>query len=491
AMATTRAREVGIRTVVGARRGDLIGQFLGESLLLSFFGLAIALLLLYLLLPAFNHIAGKSLSMGMALDPLTIFGFLSVTILAAILAGSYPAFYLTGMRPQTAIQGKVITGTTGAWGKRLRSGLVVFQFFLSIVLILATIAIVVQMRYIRNKDLGFDHRNLLSLHLNRTCRGEYASLKMELLRHPAVLGVTADWQNPMNISSTVTALEWEGKNPNETLSMHFDWVDYDYFETLKIPVALGRTFSPAFAADEAEGYIVNEAAVRMMGMVNPVGQNLSVFRKPGRIIGVVRDFHFQPLRHRIHPIVFMLRPTGGQHIMIRFNPAATAQALQHIGDTFKQFDPEQAAAFQYSFFDQQMMQLGYDFEAKIQAAALLFTILALLIACAGLFALAAFLTQQRTKEVGIRKVLGASAGQISYLLSKEFSAWVVLANLFAWPVAYFLNRQLFTIYAYHADIGIQYYLFAGLVTFVIAASTAGLLTMRSASANPVRALRYE
>ena len=491
AMAMTRAKEIAVRTTVGARRSDLIGQFLGESLMVSFFSFLVALVLLNFILPQFNHIAGKALSLSEIMKPWVLIGFFGITIFSALIAGSYPAFYLTRFQAQTIVRSARSIHTPGLWGQRLRKSLVVFQFTLSVILILATVALSRQMRFVKNADLGFDQHNLVSLTLGDKLAAQYSSLRTELMRNSAIIGVTAGCQNPMNISSSVSALDWEGKNANDTFSMHFDWIDYNYFETLKIPVVDGRGFSEKFPADEEDGYVVNESAVKMMAMSDPVGQSLSVFKKKGQIVGVVKDFHFRSLHFQIRPIVFMLKPSAVSNIFMRINPMATAEALHHIEMVFQKMDPKRATTFRLQFFDDQIMQSQYAKEEKIQRSALLFSSLAVLIACAGLFGLAAFLTEQRTREVGIRKILGASVLQVSLMLSQEFSKWVLVANILAWPIAYFIIKQLLAMYAYHTDIGLQFYLLTGCATFLIAGVTVGLLTLRTACTNPVDSLRYE
>ncbi len=491
AMAVTRVKEIAVRTTVGAQRTDLMVQFLGESLLVSFLSFLIALGLLYLILPTFNQIAGTALSLQGLANPLVPLAFLAVTLFAALIAGSYPAFYLTRFQPHAIIKGAGTVQTPGLRGQGLRKSLVVFQFAISVILILTTITVSRQMQYIKKADLGFDQHNLISVPVGNKLAGQFATLKTELERNSAIIDVTAGCQNPMNISSSVSAVDWEGKRADGTYSMHFDWIDYNYFETLQVPIIAGRGFSQAFPADEKDGYVVNESAVRMMGMTDPIGQSLTVFKKKGRIVGVVRDFHFRPLHHQIRPIVFILKRSAISNLFIRINPAATTEALHHIAAVMQKMDPEKAATLRLRFFDDQLIRSQYAMEEKIQRSALLFTTLAILIACAGLFGLAAFLTEQRTREVGIRKILGASRLQLSVMLSREFSKWVLLANVFAWPAAYFVIKQMLAVYAYHTHMGIQFYILSGCATFVIAGLTVGLLTLKTASRHPVAALRCE
>lgn len=491
AMAMTRAKEVAVRTTAGAQRTDLIVQFLGESLLVAFFAFLIALSLLYLILPTFNQVAGTALSLQGMANPWVPLAFLAVTLLTAVIAGSYPAFYLTRFQPHAIIKSAGMVQTPALRGRRLRKSLVVFQFAVSVILILATITVSRQMQYIKKADLGFDQHNLISIPVGNKLAGQFATLKTELERNSTIIDVTAGCQNPMNIASSVSAVDWEGKRANGAYSMHFDWIDYNYFETLKVPFVAGRGFSEAFPADEKDGYVVNESAVRMMGMTDPIGQSLTVFNNKGRIVGVVKDFHFRPLYHQIQPIVFILKRSAISNLFIRINPASTPEALRHIAAVIQKMDPEKGATLRLHFFDDQLIASQYAMEEKIQRSALLFTTLAILIACAGLFGLAAFLTEQRTREVGIRKILGASRLQLSVMLSREFSKWVLLANVFAWPAAYFVIKQMLAIYAYHTHMGIQFYFLTGCATFAIAGLTVSLLTLKTAHRHPVTALRYE
>jgi len=483
-----RAKEIGIRKAVGGRKADILWQFLGESFVCSLSALALAAGLTLLLLPTFNNVMRSSLSPQSLGNPLVILSALVIAAVAALLGGGYPAMIMARLEPQVHLQA---TGLSRPRRGILRKSLIVLQFALSAILMIGTMVVERQIAFIKNTDLGYDHHDLISLNLSQTLRDRYDLLRTELLRHSSILAVTAAAQNPGNIGSSVSAVDWEGKDPARTVVFNFDWVGFDYFETLRIPVVSGRSFSREFLADAESGYIVNETAVRMMGLKNPVGQRLSVFREDGRIVGVVKDFHYQPLRSPIGPFVFLFNPKRNGRCFIRISPGSEEDAIRHIETAFRTVAPEEPFQFDFLFLDEQIMRWEYEFEARIQSGARLTAVLSVLIAGIGLFGLAAYLTERRTKEIGVRKVLGASVSRIALALSREFVPLVILANVLAGPVAYLLGRKILGIYAYHIPLG--WGIFAGTlgVTLLIAVFAVGVLALRAARRNPVQSLRYE
>ncbi len=489
AAAAARAREIGIRKTVGARKSDVVRQFLGESLGTSFLALAAALVLLALVLPAFNRIAGKSLVFGAVLKPSTILGFLAITVLAGLAAGVYPAFALSSFQAREVLTGRAAGGLRHSAG--LRKGLVVFQFALSLVLVIWTAVIGRQIAFIKAKDLGFDRDNLVVFRLGPALSRGYEGFKAELLKNPGIVGMTAGLQNPVNIGSTVFggAVDWTGKDPAAKVTLNWDYVDYDYFETLKATFVAGRPFSRDFPSDAQGAFVINEAAASLMGFPDPVGQRLKIFRNEGAIVGVVRDFHFRPLRHAIRPIVFLLRPSARSWAFVRIAPGTAAASLRTIGETVKKIDPD--TLFESVFFDDLMIRSQYVVEQKIWTVSNYLTAAAVFIACIGLFGLALFITQQRTKEIGIRKVMGASAPGLAGKLARDFLAWVALAVVLAWPLAYWVSAKLLSAYAYRSSLGPGLFLLAGLAMLAIAALTVGVQVLRAARANPVDSLRYE
>jgi putative ABC transport system permease protein len=296
-------------------------------------------------------------------------------------------------------------------------------------------------------------------------------------------------QGPWNINSTVSAVEWDGKDPQETLNMHWDYVDYDYFQTLGINVIQGRPFSKDYSSDGTQAYLVNEEAAKLMGMDSPVGQRLSVFRKEGTIIGVVKNFHFQPMYFEIKPFVFMLRPASDSYVFLKLKPDHTPSTLEFIKKAYTEFEKDMP--FSPLFFNDILKTWIYSSEIQASKIAGYFTLLAIVISSLGLFGLAAFMAERRTKEIGIRKVLGASVSSVVVMLSKDFTKWVVLSNIFAWPAAYFFLRKLLERYAYRVNLGLEIFIFSAAAALFIAISAVGYQAFKAAQANPVKSLRYE
>jgi putative ABC transport system permease protein len=489
ARASTRAKEIGIRKTVGARKSDIVRQFLGESLGTAFLALGAALVLVALLLPVFNRIAGKELSFGVVLRASTILGFLVITMFAGLAAGIYPAFALSSFQPRAILAGRA--GGRLRHSAGLRKGLVVFQFALSLVLVVGTAVVGRQIAFIKSKDLGFDRQNLVVFRLGPALAGGFDAFKNELLGTPGIESVTAGLQNPVNIGSTVygSGVDWAGKDPARNVTLNWDWVDYDYFETLKTSFVAGRPFSRAFPSDAQGAFVINEAAAKLMGIGDPVGQRMRVFDREGTIVGVVRDFHFRPLRVAIEPIVFRLRPSAKSWAFVRIAPGTAAKSLGAIAAAVKRIDPDSLS--QSDFFDDLMIRSQYSIEQKIWTVSNYLSLAAVFIACIGLFGLASFLTQQRAKEIGVRKVMGASAPGLTVKLAREFLAWVLLAIVLAYPAALWASRKILGMYAYRAPVGPGLFALAGLAMLVIAALTVGSHTMRAARSNPVDSLRYE
>jgi len=485
AQATTRAKEVGVRKVVGARKTDLIGQFMGESLVISFITLVLASGFLALLLPFFNQLMGKQFSLNLLLKPEVIFGFLGLALITGIFAGVYPAFYLSRIQPGNTMKGLFRVRNRGS----SRKILVAAQFSLSIIMIISTLVVFKQLNYMMSTDLGFDKENLLVLQMSRKMQEGFEPLRNDLLNNPQVESVTKSLQGPWHIGSTVSAVDWKGKAPDEKVSMHWDYVGYDYFSTLKMNIIEGRAFSREFPTDPREAYIVNEEAVKLMGMESPAGKPLSVFRNQGQIIGVVKNFHFQPLTHDIKPFVFMLRPDSGSLVFIRIRPENIPTTLKNIRTLLAKHDP----SYQENllFFNDVLSQYIYTSEEKTGKIAGCFTLLAVLISSIGLFGLSSFMAQQRTKEIGIRKIVGASISNIMSLVSKEFLVLLFVSNVIAWPVAYLVMKNFLEKYSYRTHIGIELFILSGLAAFLIALLTISYQAIKAARANPADSLRCE
>jgi predicted permease len=488
AKAGTRASEVGMRKVVGAGKTDLIKQFFGESVVLSFIALIGAILIVEIMLPAFNNLSGKRLSLDPSGNITIILGLMGITLFVGILSGSYPALFLSSFQPV-----KVLKGSFGSGSQRslFRKILVVSQFTLSIFLIIGTIIIYKQLDYIKNRDLGYDKEHLVFVYMQGELKAKYESAKSELLRNSDILKVTRSLQLPSNIASTVSALDWEGKNPDEKVSMNWDIVDFGYFETLKMDIVQGRSFSREFATDVSEAYIVNEEAVKLMGMESPVGKRLSVFRNEGKIIGVVKNFNFKSLHHKIRPFVYMMNPNWISMMdcmFIRIAPDNISATVKYIESTCKKINP--AYPLRYRFFDEWLERL-YRNEQRMGKIVGYFTFLAIAISCLGLFGMASFMTEQRTKEIGIRKVLGAPVSRIILLLSADFTKWVLAANIIAWPLAYFAISKWLENFAYRTNLNMSIFVLSGVLALVTALLTVSYQTLKAALANPVESLRHE
>ncbi len=485
AKATTRAKEVGVRKVVGARKADLVRQFIGESLMISLFTLLIAVALMAAFLPAFNELLGKQFSMGLLLKPGVGLGFLGIALFTGVLAGAYPALFLSAFQPGSILKGLIRSETKSS----LRKILVVVQFSLTIIMIISTVVLFRQLGFVMSTDLGFDRENMVVVQMSQQMQESFEPFRNELLNNTHVRGVTRSLQGPWNIGSTVGAVDWDGKPPDESVSMHWDYVGYDYFAAFGMEIIDGRAFSHEFSTDQKEAYIVNEEAVKMMGMTSPIGERLSVFRNEGQIIGVVKDFHFQPLYHEVKPFVFMLRPDSGSLAFVRIQPENISGTLEHIKNTMTKFDP--ASPTDTIFFNEILTNYIYITERQARKIAGYFTLLALLISSLGLFGLAAFMAERRTKEIGIRKVVGASVKDVVFMLSKDFTKWVLLSNIIAWPVAYFVMKKLLERYAYRTHIGWDIFVLSGLAALLIALLTISYQAFKSARANPADSLRYE
>jgi predicted permease len=485
AKATTRAKEVGVRKVVGARKGDLISQFIGESLIISLVTLAIAVILLAAFLPVLNEILGKQFSLQILFKPVVLLGFLGIALVTGALAGAYPALYLSAFQPGSILKGLIRSRTKSS----LRKVLVVVQFSLTIIMIISTVVLFRQMGFVMSTDLGFDRENLVVVQMSQQIQERFEPFRNDLLKNPQIQAVTRSLQGPWYIGSTVSAVDWDGKPPDETVSMHWDYVSYDYFDTFGMEIIDGRAFSREYSTDQTEAYVVNEEAAEMMGMESPVGKRLSVFKNDGQIIGVVKNFHFQPLYHEVKPFVYMLRPNSGSLAFVRIRPENISGTLGHIQNTMKNIAPGSPA--ELLFFNDVLTNYIYTTERTARKIAGYFTLLALVISSLGLLGLAAFMAERRTKEIGIRKVVGASVKDVVVMLSRDFTKWVLLSNVIAWPVAYFVMQKLLERYAYRTQIGWEIFLLSGFAALLIAILTVSYQAIKAAKTNPSDSLRYE
>jgi ABC-type lipoprotein release transport system permease subunit len=484
ARAGARSKEVGLRKVVGARKSDVIRQFYRESLLHSCLALVMAVCLVLLVLPAFNNLAEKSLHLSLVRDSALLLALLAITVVTGIVAGSYPALFLSSFRPAVVLKS---ASPSGSSKPRLRKTLVVIQFSIAIVLLIGTAAVRRQLDYIRNVNLGFNRHHIVTMAMNRVIRSNYQALRDELLRDPGVVNVTASNGQPTYVGN-INPFWWEGRNPGQYETMNFIATDHDFIKTFEMEIVAGRDFSREFKTD-AENYIVNEAAVRLMGFKDPVGKRFSMWDYKGVIIGVVKDFHNRPLSQAITPTAITLLPNWAPFQMyVRVRPENVTRTMDRIEATWKRLVPGQP--FEPVFLDQTFDDL-YRSDRRMGVLFRDFAGLAIFISCLGIFGLAAFTADQRTKEIGVRKVLGASIAGIVSLLSREFVVLVTVANLIAWPAGYYMTNRLLRNYAYRTDVPFWVFIGAGLLAYLVALLTVSYQAVKAARTEPVKALKYE
>jgi len=483
ARSTSRAREIGVRKAVGATQGSLVGRFIGESVLTALAALVLAVLLVILVLPVFNDLTGKHIGIDY-LDPVPWLTFLGIALVTGLLAGSYPAFYLSSFNVISVLR-NAVGHRRGAAG--VRKGLVVFQFALSTLLIVGTMTVYLQLDYIRHKKLGLDRENLLYLTLEGGVQSQFDAFKQELLQQPGILSVTTASQNPLSIGQSTTDPSWEGKDPESEILFHIINANYDFVETMKMELADGRTFSRAFATDSVN-YLINEQTARAMGMENPLGAQLRFWGQDGEVIGIVKDFHMTSLYAEIEPTIIRLDPDNTGMLFVRTEAGRTQEALASLQTVYERFNPEYP--FEYHFLDERFEQT-YRNEQVVGTLSNYFAVLAVFIACLGLFGLASYTAEQRTKEIGIRKVLGASVPNLVLLFSRDFIKLVMIAFVLAVPLAYYAVNQWLQDFAYRIDISWPIFLLAGVAALAIAWLTVSYQSVRAALANPVASLRTE
>ena len=479
-----RAKEVGMRKVVGARRSNVIKQFFGESILLSTIALCVAIGLVVLLLPAFNNIAQKSLSLNPGNNASILLGLLGITLFTGFISGSYPALFLSAFHPVRVIKG---TYTKSSQKPMLRRALVIFQFTIAIVLIIGTVFVYKQLNYIRNKELGFNRRQVLSVPMNDAIRANVESYKNETLHHSSVINVTSATSRPTRVGN-INPVYWEGRGPDQYETFKFVAMEVDYIKTFEMEIVDGRDFSTDLQTD-TQNYIVNEEAVKFMELENPVGKLFSIWDRKGQIIGVVKNFHSRSLHNEFEPVVLTLtRNWRHNYVFIRIRPENTSQTLKDLEGIWKKFAPNYP--FSYQFLDEAFEAL-YQTDQRTGTLFRYFTILAIFISCLGIFGLAAFSAEHRTKEIGVRKVLGASISSIVALISKEFIILLTLANVIAWPAAFLLMDKMLSNYAYRTGMSVWIFLLAGVLAYSIALITVSYQAFKAARTDPINALRYE
>lgn len=493
ALSINRVKEIGIKKTIGAKKSDIVRQFLLESVFLAFLALPVALVVARLLLPVFRSILDAELPLSFAGNSPLLGGALVLTFIVGLASGVYPALVVSGYEPTRALKGK---SNPGGQGSLLRRSLVVFQYVSSVVLVIGALVVSAQMRYVRDKNLGFDREEIVIVPVKdyETELG-YPALKTAFLAGPAVRGVTASRGIPSRLRST-HAVWHEGLQGVQDVELPALTVDFDFLSTFGIMVVQGRDFSRAFPSDERTAYLINESAARALGWTEPLGKRIQLSNRnlmrpsyvPGQVVGVVRDFHFRTLHEKILPLAIKLQKEGMTHIAVRIAPGKIRPALDFMAGEWKKIFP--GRPFDFSFFDEDIARL-YREDARTGRVFAWATAVSILIASLGLFGLASLSAAQRTKEVGIRKVLGASAERIVLLLSGEFGRLVLIANAVAWPLAYLIMSRWMQGFAYRTGIGIWVFLQAMGISFLMALLAVGLRAVRAALADPVECLRYE
>ena len=489
ARSANRAREVGLRKVVGARRPQLVRQFFGESILMSLLALAAALILVELILPPFNELAGKHLATEWPKNLPLLLGCFGLALVTGLLSGSYPALLLSSFQPIRVFRGPLRSAGSSPV---FRKTLVIVQFALSILLITGTVVVSRQTAFMRNKDLGFNRDRILHLRIFGELNQKYPVIRERFLQNPDVLAVTASLALPTDIQNSPGRPDWEGKDPGNKMEIKADFVDFDYIETFGVPIVEGRSFSRSHPTDSDEAYIVNEEALRRMGLNRPaVGKRFAFYAfgaKQGQIIGVMKDAHFQALHHKIEPLVFKINPDMFRFFYIKIRAGDIPRILSSLEKTWASLNL--GYPFEYRFLDEDFNTL-YQTETRVGTLFRTFAALAIFVACLGLFGLASFMAEQRVREIGVRKVLGASAADIFILLSREFMILILVANIFAWPAAFILMKTWLRGFAYRIDFEAWFFLIAAGIALSTAMLTVSVLTRRAARANPASALRWD
>ncbi len=487
ASASKRAKEVGVRKVMGSDKFELVKQFMLESVLLTFIALFISVLTIQLALPFFNELSGKNLNLGFTLKPWL--ALLSLGLAVGVLAGIYPAFFLSSFKPVAIIKGKLGTGNTSSV---LRSGLVVFQFFISVSLIVGTIVVYQQMQFIRNKKLGYQKEQLLVLPNSYALGKNEKIFKEEMLKDPRIVNATVSSYKPVGPSNNNNSLAYPEGRENQIMKTLEYLVDEQYLPTLGIELAAGRNFSKAFATDSSK-MIINETAAKAFGWGNnAVGQRITRQNSSrGKnftytIIGVVKDFNFKSLHEPVTPLLMVLQPEWG--LIFKVKTGDISGLIAAMKQQWAKFNVEEP--FTYAFMDE-LYNKTYSAEEKTGTILNIFTALTILVACLGLFGLAIYTTEQRTKEIGIRKVLGASVFQVTHMLSKDFLKLVLIACVIAFPLSYWAMHNWLQDFAYRISISWWVFALAALIALFIALATVSFQAVKAALANPVKSLRRE
>jgi putative ABC transport system permease protein len=490
ARSSVRAKEIGLRKVNGASRGHLVRRHLFESFIQTLVSVILAFVLVMLLLNKFNQISGKEISLDGLFSAKYILGILGILIVTTFLAGVYPALFLSAMKPVRAIREQ--SGPRTGSGL-LRKILVVFQFSLAVLLITGALVASRQLNYMRGADLGFNKSNLVHIQLRGNLNQEYEMLKEEFTRHPGVIAATASMEPPYQIGSNSGGIDWDGKDPEQTLLVSYTGVHYDFIKTMGIKLRSGRDFTSDFPGDmyndTTANFIINETLAGIIGKEEVLGMDLEFMGIRGQIVGIMEDYHFQPLGNDIEPMALApLPPQALRQMIVRLDPADPGSAMKFIEEKWGELLPQYP--FESNYVSDVIDEM-YMAEERMSGLLKIFTVVAIVIASLGLFALASFTAERRTREIGIRKTLGAMERQITLMMIRDFSLYIILSLVIALPAVWFIARWWLNEFSFRIDLKAGLFLLASLITVVVAILTVLYHAVRTARTNPVNALRYE
>ena len=481
ARAGRRAREIGVRKVLGAKKGSLRTQFYTEAFLFTLFATVLSVLVVWLVLPAFNELVHKSLTLD--LTEFQIWKYIILIILSmTLLSGSYPALIMPALNILQALRG---TMTSSAGSALFRRSLLVVQFAITMLLIVGTLVIRDQLHYVLNKDLGMDRQNMLIVSLSNDLSQQFETYRTELTKIPEIKKITSASGNPLDYGRSTSSATWEGKNPDDQYEIKVITVNDDFISTLEMDLKTGRNFSPAL--NDSLSYLINEVAAEVMGFEDPVGKKLSIWGVQGHIVGVVKNFHMRDLHTPIAPLIVWYRPTDTRVALIRVGdkPGETLTAIQEINRTL---DPKEE--FEYEWMDESYAR-SYESDFIVSRLTNIFSSISIFISCLGLLGLVSYTTEQRSKEIGIRKVHGAGIALLVLMLSKDYSRLILISFLLATPIAYYYCQGWLESFEYRTPLQVTSFVLAGILTFIIGALTVSFKSYQAASSNPVKTLRAE
>jgi len=484
ARAVQRAKEVGVRKVVGAQRESLVWQFLGESIITTLLSMMCAVGIVFMLLPIFNSIVSKNIIFDLG-DPWVLIACFMIVLIAGLIAGSYPAFFLSSYKPAAVLKG---TASPGLRGAALRKGLVIFQFALTVIMIASALVVLRQIEFIRSKDLGYNRNSLINFYAQGDVMNRFDAFKTEAEKIPGVELVSRSDNSLVQVENQNRSVTWPGRPDDDNTFFRTVVVDYQYLEAMGVKLKEGRLFNPGLS--DTSSYVVTQAAVDVMGLDNPIGTQITQWDHPGKIIGVVEDIHARSMHEAIDPLIFMMVQKGWtiSRVVVRYDVEKTQDVVAGLERLTKQFAPDYP--FRYTFVDDDFERL-YSLDKVTGSLALGFTVIAIIISGLGLLALAAYTAERKKKEISIRKTLGASVGTIVTIMARDFAKLSLIAAIIGCPIAWYLMGMFLEGYEYHTELSVDVFLITAVVVILISILTVIFQVAKAAVANPVDALRNE